>query len=100
MQASPMFRPQYRRSSSAAASDPVQRYIDIALFDREIVEAVLDEDFEEAARLATVKLPCVDPEEVRHLDVVWVDQGDEFWIGEYDGWEMLHLKKNFPFYQA
>ncbi|KAL9581436.1 MAG: hypothetical protein Q9212_003900 [Teloschistes hypoglaucus] len=127
MQASPTFQPQYR-SSAAAASDPVQRYIDvktqkvavlvspgygcywssyqygkdieIALFDCEIVKAVLDEDFEEAERLATAKLPCVLPEEVRSLVVVWVDQGDEFWISEDDGWEMLHLKKSFPFYQA
>ncbi|KAL8638091.1 MAG: hypothetical protein Q9228_004718 [Teloschistes exilis] len=115
MQASPGFRPQYR-SSSAIASDRVERYIDektqkvavlvslgyggywssyqygkdieIALFDRQIAKAVLDKDFEEAARLATAKLPLILPVEVRNLVVGWVDQGDEFWISEYDGFEM------------
>ncbi|KAL8690383.1 MAG: hypothetical protein Q9218_004162 [Villophora microphyllina] len=127
MQASSGFRTKYR-SSSEIASDPVERYIDektqkvavlvdpgyggywssyqrgkaieIALFDREIVKAVLDENYEEAERLTKIKLPHVLAGEVRNLMVEWVDQGDEFWISEYDGDETLHLKKDFPFYRA
>ncbi|KAL8634279.1 MAG: hypothetical protein Q9228_008127, partial [Teloschistes exilis] len=127
MQASPAFRPRYR-SSSAIDSNPVERYIDektqkvavlvspgyggwwssyqrgkdieIALFDREIVKAILDENYEEAERLADAKLSSGTPGPVRDLVVKWVDQGQEFWISEYDCWEMLHLKKNFPCYRA
>lgn len=73
---------------------------EIALFDHEIVNAVLNGNRAEAGRIAEAKIPDFYSEGAKQLKIVWVDQGQEFRVSEYDGHEELHLKENVKFWKA
>jgi hypothetical protein len=61
------------------------------LFDKEIVEAVLDGDREQAREIASRKYPSAYLGGLNDLKVSWVQQGQQFEIEEYDGSESIHI---------
>jgi hypothetical protein len=61
------------------------------VFDRDIVQAVLDKDFEKAKDIASKKYPNAYLGGVYNLKVAWIDKGSEFEIDEYDGAESIHV---------
>jgi len=67
-----------------------QDYPDI-IFDREIVEAVLDGDNEKARTIAERKYPQVYSRGARDLQIEWLEPGTLFEIEEYDGNESIHV---------
>ena len=67
-----------------------QDYPDI-VFDREIVEAVLDEDNKKARIIAERKYPQIYSGGARDLEVKWLEPGTLFEIEEYDGNESIHV---------
>lgn len=84
------------------ASWATGRNREIAAFDHKVVMAVLKGNIAEAVRIAEAKMP--DRSHWRHqgtgndmLEVVWVDQGKEFMIHEYDGDDIVMLKEEMEF---
>lgn len=61
------------------------------LFDREIVQAVLDNDKNKAKQIAESKYPEAYTGGVRDLEVRWLNEGTRFTIDEYDGHEAIKL---------
>ena len=61
------------------------------VFDRDIVQAVLDKDFEKAKDIVSKKYPDAYLGGVYDLGVAWIDKGSEFEIEEYDGAESIHV---------
>lgn len=59
------------------------------LFDRDIVEAVLDGNKDEAKRIAADKYPGAYLGGAAGLEVVWIEQGTTFTVEEYDGSESI-----------
>ena len=57
------------------------------VFDKDIVFAVLDDDYEAAEKIAKQKYPECHLSGVSYLDVDWVPEGCAFRIDEYDGKE-------------
>lgn len=62
-----------------------------AVFDRELVEAVLVGDSARIAEVVTRKFPGVCTGGVYQLQVEWVPIGERFQITEYDGNEDLEI---------
>lgn len=60
-----------------------------AVFDAEIIAAVLARDMNRAAQLATVKIPGFVADGASQLVVVWMNPGEEFRIGVLDGHEYI-----------
>ena len=71
----------------------------IAAFDRDIVQAVLNDNLDEAKRIAKAKIPDFNPR-AKRLEIEWVDHGQEFRIWEYDGYESLQLKEQDRYMRA
>lgn len=71
----------------------------VLLFHRDLVNLVLEDNRDQAAILAEVMTECY-AGGARDLEVVWVPEGAEFYIHEYDGSETLRLKSNFKWQRA
>jgi len=63
-----------------------------AIFDPKLVELVESEDFDGANEYVKNTYPGVYTGGVGDLVVVWVDEGEDFIIDEYDGSETIQLK--------
>ena len=63
-----------------------------AIFDPKLVELIESEDFDGAEEYVMNTYPGVYTSGVGDLEVVWVDEGEEFIINEYDGSESIQLK--------
>ena len=63
-----------------------------AIFDPKLVELVESEDFDDANEYVISTYPDVYTGGVGDLVVVWVDEGEDFIINEYDGSEGIQLK--------
>ena len=63
-----------------------------AIFDPKLIELVESEDFDGAEEYVMNTYPGVYTSGVGDLEVVWVDEGEEFIINEYDGNESIQLK--------
>lgn len=76
------------------------------LFDKEVAEILLDKtisDEEQAAKifaLCEVKYPDAYLGGVDGLHVEWVDEGDRFFIKEYDGAETIKFLNHIEYYVA
>ena len=63
-----------------------------AIFDPKLVELVESEDFDGAEEYVMNTYPGIYTSGVGDLEVVWVDEGEEFIINEYDGSESIQFK--------
>ena len=63
-----------------------------AIFDPKLVELVESEDYDSANEYVKNTYPGVYTGGVGDLAVVWVDEGEDFIINEYDGNETIQLK--------
>lgn len=63
-----------------------------AIFDPKLIELVESEDFDGAVKYVETTYPDVYTGGVEDLEVVWVDEGEEFTIEEYDGSESIQFK--------
>lgn len=63
-----------------------------AIFDPKLVELVESEDYDGANEYVKNTYPGVYTGGVGDLVVVWVDEGEEFIIEEYDGNESIQFK--------
>ncbi len=63
-----------------------------AIFDPKLIELVESEDFDGANEYVENTYPGVYTGGVGDLVVVWVDEGEEFIIEEYDGNESIQFK--------
>ena len=63
-----------------------------AIFDPKLVELVKSEDYDGANEYVKNTYPGVYTGGVGDLVVVWVDEGEDFIIDEYDGNENIQLK--------
>jgi hypothetical protein len=63
-----------------------------AIFDPKLVELVESENFDGAEEYVMNTYPDVYTGGVGDLVVVWVDEGEDFIINEYDGSETIQLK--------
>lgn len=91
-----------RRSYTEEDVARMERTIDIMLFDKEVVSAVLEG--REHVAMGIVGAKRNDPGTLvwdgGELEVFWVDPGEEFMIHEYDGWESLRKKGEILFFTA
>ena len=63
-----------------------------AIFDPKLVELIESEDFDGAEEYVMSTYPGIYTSGVEDLEVVWVDEGEEFIINEYDGNESIQFK--------
>lgn len=70
------------------------------LFDPEIVQAVIDEDYDKVTSLAESKWPAGYWGGPRDLEVGWLSPGTKFRINEYDGSEGIVTYSNDDFLVA
>jgi len=63
-----------------------------AIFDPKLVELVESEDFDGAVKYVEITYPGVYTGGVGDLVVVWINEGEDFIITEYDGYEGIQLK--------
>ena len=63
-----------------------------AIFDPKLVELVESEDFDNANEYVMSTYPGVYTGGVGDLVVVWIDEGEDFIITEYDGYEGIQFK--------
>ena len=63
-----------------------------AIFDPKLIELVESEDFDGAVKYIETTYPDVYTGGVEDLEVVQVDEGEEFIINEYDGSESIQFK--------
>ena len=63
-----------------------------AIFDPKLVELVESENYDGANEYVMNTYPDVYTGGVRNLVVVWIDEGEEFTINEYDGNESIQFK--------
>jgi len=61
------------------------------LFDADMVAALLEGDKDKVCAIAEERYDDPYTGGIRDLAVVWVDQGDQFEVDEYDGSESLHV---------
>jgi hypothetical protein len=77
-------------------------HTEILLFDKEIVEAVLEGNKEKAAQIAKRKCDgkyfCILG--LANLEVAWLDEGTVFKIDEHDGCESVRLVSYKDFFVA
>ena len=65
---------------------------DEAIFDPKLVELVESRDFDGAEEYVMNTYPDVYTGGVRDLVVMWIDEGEDFIINEYDGSETIQFK--------
>lgn len=90
--------------SDPASSARTRRMEEIALFDKEVVAAVLEGDTRQARTIALANMglssqDCYCFEHVQ-LRVAWVVPGDEFEIADSPGFERVRLKNAIQFWRA
>lgn len=61
------------------------------LYDPEIVAAVEAGDRRKAAELSESKWPNFYSGGAKDLEIIWLTQGDQFEVEEYDGSESIHV---------
>lgn len=61
------------------------------LFDKDLVQLVLDGNNDQAAVLAEKKCPDVYTGGAKGLSVKWIDKGSFFEVEEHDGSESIHV---------
>jgi len=61
------------------------------VFDKDIAEAVIAKDLSKAANIVAAKYPDTYLGGLDDLEVIWVDEGSQFEIDEYDGSESVHV---------
>jgi len=71
-----------------------------AIFDPKLVELVESKDFDGAVKYVETTYPDAYTGGVGDLRVVWIDEGEEFIINEYDGNESIQLKSKTPWITA
>ena len=71
-----------------------------AVFDPDLVNAVLEEDYEKAVQIANTKWPDKYDGGVRDLKVKWIPEGTRFIINEYDGSESIQYLDDVDFLTA
>jgi hypothetical protein len=76
------------------------KHRDYLLFDPELVQAVLDKDFDKAAVLAETHCPDFYPGGARDLRVQWLPKGTTFKFNEYDGSESLSIMGDIDYVTA
>ena len=59
------------------------------LFDKDIVQAVLDDDLDRAAKIAEERYQA-HSSGARNLKIWWMKPGTQFEINEYDGFEYIN----------
>ncbi|KAL8732451.1 MAG: hypothetical protein Q9181_003947 [Wetmoreana brouardii] len=62
--------------------------------------AVLNGNHEEAARIAAAKIPGFYTNGAKQLKVKWVGQGEDFRVGECDGYESLIFRSDVKYLRA
>lgn len=73
---------------------------DEAVFDPDLVNAVLEEDYDKAMQIANTKWPDKYDGGVRKLKVKWLPEGTRFIIDEYDGSESIACLDDVEFLTA
>ena len=63
-----------------------------AIFDPKLVELVESQDYDSGNEYVKNTYPGITTLGVEDLEVVWVDEGEEFTIEEYDGNESIQFK--------
>ena len=63
-----------------------------AIFDPKLIELVESQDYDSANKYVRNTYSKLYTGGVEDLEVVWVDEGEEFTIEEYDGSESIQLK--------
>ena len=71
-----------------------------AIFDPTLIELVENQKFQEAVDYCEDKWPEGYSGGIQDLVVVWVPQGAEFIIEEYDGSESLMMKEDYNWIKA
>lgn len=69
------------------------------LFHKDLVQLVLDGKNEEAGKLAE-KMTDAYAGGAEQLEVVWIPEGAQFWVHEYDGAESLRTMDSFDWITA
>lgn len=69
------------------------------LFHKDLVQLVLDGKNEEAGKLAE-KMVDAYAGGAEQLEVVWIPEGTQFWVHEYDGAESLRTMDSFDWVTA
>lgn len=80
----------------------------MTLFDKDIVQAVLDGDNEKATEICKQQFEALGmahkfPQHrvgTKGLCVEWVEEGVEFWVSEYDGYESLCFRGELEWWTA
>lgn len=70
------------------------------IFDKEIVQAVLDNDRELAARIAERKYKDCYTGGAEQLNISWLEPDTVFEISEYDGYESITFREAIDFIVA
>ena len=71
-----------------------------AIFDPKLVELVESEDFDGAVKYVETTYPEATTFGIIDLEIAWIDEGEEFIINEYDGYESIQLKSKTPWITA
>lgn len=71
-----------------------------AVFDPDLVNAVLEDDYDKAVQIANTKWPDEFDGGVRDLEVKWIPEGTRFIINEYDGSESIQYLDDVEFLTA
>ncbi len=78
--------------------------MEVLIFDKDIVEAVLAKDNEKAGAIAKEKLDALGHEishgDLEGLRVVWLDEGTEFAVEECSGEEYICMRKDIVWRKA
>lgn len=72
-------------------------YKDFLLFDKRLVQAVIDGDCTQAARIAEAHSSDIYAGGADDLRIMWLDQNDKFRVQEYDGSERIELLGEIDF---
>ena len=64
-------------------------HVETALFDADIVAAVLARDWASVVQLAEIKIPGFVTAGAPRLVVAWMEAGEEFWVGMQGGHEFI-----------
>ena len=85
-----------------ASSARTRKMEEIAMFDKDIVTAVLDRDVPRANAIALAKMGLSKEFAPNHtqLKVQWVTRGDEFVIADSPAFERVRLKRAIRFWRA
>jgi hypothetical protein len=71
-----------------------------AIFDPKLVELIESEDFDGAVKYVETTYPGATTFGIIDLQIAWIDEGEEFTINEYDGYESIQLKSKTPWLTA